>query len=578
MKLLRNSKIAVKLWLMILPVFIALLYILFQFSFQMKSLNKEAKSSYYDTLYLNSSLLLSADRDFYEATLTERTLVTSTSTLDAETKNRYLSIYNADCERIIANINKVMSNIKPNNELYNEFKHSKTQLTMSHLYDQFTDQFSEWQSTYDPNTGEGYIVAKNAMFDGIRDEIKTMTELLDEYSVKSQADMQDYINQTIGRIFFIFIVASLLMAFICIYIIRFIGSNTKALTSNMNSLASNDLSFVPHQSNSKDELGTLSNSVNILVYSLRDITGKLINTSNSLSESSHNMKATSDEVTSSIFEVAKTINDIAEGAASQAEDTQKLVYEINNLGEAVRTSSESTKELTQTASSIMSISQEGIETVTNLDDINVKNQHAFQSIFQTIDTANKDAGKIVEATALISNIADQINLISLNAAIEASRAGDAGRGFAVIANEIYKLSEQTQSSTTLIDNMLNGIRDNIFTASLQSKEAEHGVIRQTKSIAETKDKYLSIVSHLNRINNEIYSLETVTDKISQSRSIISELSSNSSAISEEYAASTEETSAATQQVLTSMTTINQVGTEVDDLVEEVRNIINKFKL
>lgn len=578
MAFLRNSKIATKLWLMILPVFIALIYILFQFSFQMASLSREAKAAYYDTLYLNSSLLLSADRDFYEATLTERTLTQSAATLDSAAKSRYLSIYNEDCSRIIGNINKVSSNLKSNNELYNEYKHSKTQLTMAHLYEQFMSQFSEWQSAYDPNTGKGYIIAKNSMFDGIRDEIKTMTELLDEYSIKCQADMQAHINHIITRTFLIVIVSSLLMAFICIYIVRFIGSSVGAITKNMNLLASNDLSFTPYQTNSREELGTLSTSVTTLLHSLRDITGKLINTSSSLSKSSLNMKLTSDEVTSSVFEVAKTIDDIAEGAASQAEDAQKLVHEINNLGDAVRSNTESANELSQTALRMRSISQEGIETVNNLDEINIKNQVVFQSVFQTIDLANKNAEKIVDATALISDIAEQINLISLNAAIEASRAGDAGRGFAVIAAEIHKLSEQTQASTFLIDSMLYGIKDNISIANMQSQEAESGVLQQTQSIAETKNKYLSIVDSLNLINHEICSLETVTDKINRSRSIISELTSNASAISEEYAASTEETSAATQQVLASMTNINQVSAEVDSLAGELRAIIDQFTI
>ena len=67
MSFLRNSKISVKLWLMILPVFTVLIYILCQFSYQIKMVNQEAKSSYYDTLYINSSMLLSADKDFYKA-------------------------------------------------------------------------------------------------------------------------------------------------------------------------------------------------------------------------------------------------------------------------------------------------------------------------------------------------------------------------------------------------------------------------------------------------------------------------------------------------------------------------------
>lgn len=577
MTFLKNRKIATKLCLMILPIFIALIYILFQFSFQMKSVNQEAKTTYYDTLYTNSSLLLNADRDFFKATLTERNLVNSSS-LDPSTKERYLTSYQEDCNRIIANIEKVMTNIKSNHELSSVYKHKDTQLTMTQLHKQFMDQFKEWQSAYDPETGKGYIIAKNAMFDGIRSEIKSMSELLDEYSAKSQADMQNYINQILQRTFILAAIATLLMAFVCVYLVNFIRRSIKALTHNMDSLAANDLSFSPYETKSKDEFGVLTHSVSTLVISLRDITTRLIHSSDHLKQSSHTMRVTSDEATTSVFEVAKTIDDIAEGAASQAEDTLKLVDEIHSLGEAIKAGENSTKELSQTSTDIMTISQEGIETVSNLDEINIKNQIAFQSIFHTIDTANQNAGKIVEATAIISNIAEQINLISLNAAIEASRAGDAGRGFAVIANEIHKLSDQTKTSTLLIDTMLGGIKNNITTASIQSKEAENGVMLQTQSINETKEKYLSIVHSLSKINDEILSLEAVTKKIDQSRSSIHEFSTNVCALSEEYAASTQETSAATQQILTSMNQISQIGNEVDHLVLELKEMINKFIL
>ena len=578
MTLLKNSKMSVKLCIMILPLFMVLIYILYQFSYQMKMLNQEAQTTYYDTLYINSSLLLNADRDFYAATLAERSLIEGGESLDQGARDRYLNTYNENCSNIMDSISKVDSNLKSNEELYSEFKHSKTQLTMSHLCQQFTQQFKEWQAAYDPNTGTGFIIAKNAMFDGIRDEIKSMTELLDEYSTQTEAEMQQYINKMIWNLFALFAAAVLIVAFLCFYTARFIISGIKGLTGNLNSLSENDLSFIPHQINSKDELGGLSRSVTTLVDSWRGITSKLIHSTDYLSSSSASMKLATDEVTTSVHEISKTIEDIAQGAANQADDTQKLADEINSLDEAIQTNTASTKELSQTASKIILVSEEGLETVNQLNEINLKSRLAFQSIFQTIDTANNNASKIVETADLITNIAEQINLISLNASIEAARAGDAGKGFAVIAGEIHKLSEQTKISTTVIDQMLNEIKDNIQFASLQSKEVEGIVELQTSSITDTKNKYHSIVSFIDLIHKEISALETVSKRLEQNRRVISEFITDVSAISEEYAASTEETAAATQQVISSMAGINGIGSEIDELVTELKSIIDRFSL
>lgn len=104
------------------------------------------------------------------------------------------------------------------------------------------------------------------------------------------------------------------------------------------------------------------------------------------------MKLATKEVTATVYEISKTIEDIAKGAANQAEDTQKLADGISSLDEAIRTNLDSTRELSQTASKIISVSQEGIVIVNHLDEINLKSQFTFQLIFQTIDTANSNAG------------------------------------------------------------------------------------------------------------------------------------------------------------------------------------------
>ncbi|MDF2941157.1 MAG: Methyl-accepting chemotaxis sensory transducer [Herbinix sp.] len=578
MAFLRNRKVAFKLWLMVLPIIITVIYILIQFGYQMNKLNDETKKTYYDTLYTNSSLILNADRDFYQATMAERILILSGDSIEQSSKESLLKDYNENCALILECINSAIDNIQSNQELYSEFKHSKTQLTMSQIYNQFVEEFSEWQSAYDPNTGEGFIVAKNAMFDGIRNNIKMMTELLDEYSINARANMQDYITQMILKLIVLVAIAMIVMAILCTYIIRFIQVNIKKLTHNMNLLADNDLSFHPHSTNSRDELGTLAIAISTLIYSLRDIVTHLVKTSSRLSDASNSMRFNSDEVTSSMFEIAKTVGEIAEGASSQAEDAQQLVQEITNLGNAVYKSTESAKELNSASQKIMSASQEGLLSVNKLEDLTLKNQKAFQSIFNIIDTTSRSTGKIGEASAMISDIAKNTNLLALNASIEAARAGEAGKGFSVIAEEICKLSDQSKKSTMVIDEMLNELTNNIRTASIESKTVQDAVKLQANSVSDTKNKYLAIVSSLDNINKEIIALDGISQDMEQSRVVAADFGSSVSAISEEYAASTEETSATTEEVLAAMTNINQIGVEVDHLVLELKALIDKFKI
>lgn len=578
MKVFKNMKVAQKLLLLIVPTILITVFFLFQLKYQSVRISQMEKETYYDTVYVNSVLILNADRDMYQAAVAEKTLVLSGNNLDNATKDSLLKDYKDNSGQAKSRVDEAMKNLHKNIQLYTKFKHSKSGLTLSKLYNEYKTNFSEWLTAYDPNTGVGSIDEKNSKFEDTRDKLNTMTELLDQYSSyiteKTSKDTANYINVLI-----VVITAIVILILIGIgYVSRYLTSNIEKLTKNMNFLADNDLTFEPHKTNSKDELGALAGAIAILVYSLREIVTKLALTSDKLSESSKSMRNNSEEVTTSMNDIAKTVGDMAEGASSQAEDVQKLADEIYNLGESIDTNLSSIQKLANASEQIMLSSKDGLDTVNQLEDITKKNLTAFQSIFSIIDTTSQNAGKIGEASSMIAQITNQTKLLALNASIEAARAGDAGKGFAVVAEEIGKLSEQSSNSTMVIDQMLSELTENIKKASEQSNMVKEAVEIQSASVNSTKDKYLSIVEALEHIDKEVDSLDMVSKNMEQSRTVVSDFSSNVSSISEEYAASTQETSATTQEVLAAMTTIHQIGIEVDNLVDELKNMIDKFTI
>jgi len=578
MAFLKNRKMAFKLVLMVLPIALTVVFLLFQFIVQQLRINDETREIYYDSLYVNTTLILNADRDYYQAQLSEERLIMSDK-LDQTAKDGLVADYEENCAQVVERVNEAKANIQAGNEeLFQEFTHSASGSTFFEMYSSFMSNFEAWKATYDPATGAGDIATKKEKFDAAREQLNSMTELLDEYSVKAQEEIRAGIVRNIFVMSSIVTIAGILLCLLSIYIIRFIRSNIGKLTMNMNALAENDLSFEAHDTNSKDELGLLANSIGTLIGSLRSIVSQLVRTSEKLSEASNAMRLNSNEVTTSMHEIAKTVGEIAEGASNQAEDAQNLVREITNLGDAVSQSTESAKELSGASGKIMAASKEGLDSVNKLEEITLKNQDAFQSIFTAIDVTSSNAGKIGEASMMISSIAKKTKLLALNASIEAASAGEAGKGFAVVAEEIRKLSEQSKNSTMIIDEMLKELTENIYTANEKSKHVKSAVEMQTESVRETKDRYLAIVGALDNINKEIGALDLVSKDMEKSRVIVADFGSNVSAISEEYAASTEETSATTEEVLAAMTNINQIGIEVDDLVIELKNLIDKFKI
>ncbi|MDF2542138.1 MAG: chemotaxis protein [Herbinix sp.] len=577
MNLIHNRKVSTKLLLMSIPAGITLIFLLFQLGYQMTKISKTSEDAFYQDVYVNSSLILNADRDFYQASLAEQKVLLNMS-LDEETKTALLKDYEDNAVQVMERVDSAVNNLESDTMLMKEFQHSGTKATLSELFANFKEHYQEWKNAYDLKTGKGDQEAQELYFEEARGELNLMTELLDEYGLYIAKEIQRTVQTNVitSSVLIAFII--LLVALISLIIIQYLRKNILRLTSDMNALARNDLSIQPHELKTKDELGELTSSVSVLIHSLRDIVSRLSSSSEQLSSSSHAMKENSNEVTRSMNEIAKTVGEIAEGASGQAADAERLVDEISVLGDIVHKNTNNAKDLEYASQVIRSASQEGLNTVNHLAEITRNNKNAFHTIFDTIDTTNQKASTIGEASSMISAIAGKTKMLALNAAIEAARAGEAGRGFAVVAEEIRKLSEQSATSTKVIDTMLEELKNNIMSASEQSVFIKEAVLRQSISVDETKEKYMVIVENLENINKAISALTLVTNDMEQSRSHVMDIGSNISAISEEYAASTQETSATTEEVLAAMTSINEIGEEVDIMVNELKDLINKFKL
>jgi len=223
------------------------------------------------------------------------------------------------------------------------------------------------------------------------------------------------------------------------------------------------------------------------------------------------------------------------------------------------------------------LSDDGIIAVQDLSKRNAESGAASRRIYDMVVESDKSADRIRVASEMIRSIADMTNLLALNASIEASRAGDAGRGFSVVAEEIRKLAEQSNRYTNEISEIIEELINNTGDCVKVFDEVGKIMESQTNSVENTINKFYGIRDAIDKIRVIIENLNTAGSNMNIKKEDMIEMIENLSAISEEYAAATEEALAAVEMQTYSITEIADGSESLANLASDLQIEISKFK-
>lgn len=578
MKLFYNLKVTKKLFLLYIPSLIVLLLMLLIYVYDTNGISEKTKQAYYNETYRSTSLILNADRDFYQAAVSEKELFLSGKQIDESLKEKLIQDYDENVQQTMDRVKEAVENLKENEELYNQYVHKEQNKTIKSLYDDFLSNMQSWKASYNIDTQMGDINAHTTAFDGARNDINYMSELLDDYAKDTAKSIQNDIRGRIILILAVMAVVVILLTMLVLVIVRYLKKGILTTSKDLNRIANKDLSKKPFLLHSKDELGTLSKSTQDLYQALFDMITQIETASGNLAQSSTTMRMNSGEVTTSMHDIADTVGEIAQSAGQQAEESEHASDEFEFLGEVIEKTISNTTQLNDSSEQMNQISRTGLERITELSRITKENKQLFNEIFDIIRHTNDSAGEIGKVSSIIEGIAEQTNLLALNAAIEAARAGEAGKGFAVVASEIRQLAEQSTESTTAINHILEELQAQIGHANRQSDLVSKAVDLQADSVLDSQDRFVAIVDTLKGMNGKIQDLDHISRDMEESRRKVLQIITSLSQIAQQNAASTEETSATTEEILASMITINEVVSQVDQLSIELNNLIREFSL
>jgi methyl-accepting chemotaxis protein len=299
-----------------------------------------------------------------------------------------------------------------------------------------------------------------------------------------------------------------------------------------------------------DELGRLSQSINHMSKRLREMIGDIARGSNDLVKSADSLRARAGDaakdsalqveqansVATAAEEMSQTITDIAKNAAVAAdtsEDAMKTAYEGKDIADGA-------------VNTVNSVYTSTVELAT------------------MVEKLNNRASEIGDIVTVIKDIADQTNLLALNAAIEAARAGEQGRGFAVVADEVRKLAERTIKATVEISEKIGAIQSESTQTANSMTEASTEVTKATEYIRKVGESLNHIVKAVQRVKDQIVQIATAVDE--------------QSAASEEVAKNIEKTTTISKDMEKVASDVMNEANSVHEISERLQRNISGFRI
>jgi methyl-accepting chemotaxis protein len=412
------------------------------------------------------------------------------------------------------------------------------------------------------------------------DDLLGNIDRLGEIKANRVATTKEHLaNETARRAAYLLVLIGLavvLSLLVVMYTVRKIGEPLDALVRHARRLSEGDLTSRANGS-MPGEFSILATAMNHTGESLSRVVSVAAQTAEEVSSSAHDLASVSEQISLSASQMASAMTEVSHGAEVQVQQLRSVDETLQVIREAADGVKQRSSEVTDLARSIEGAAQSKRMEIDRALGILVDVKHSVERAAEEIRALNATVSDINRFVASVGQIADQTNLLALNAAIEAARAGEAGRGFAVVADEVRKLAEQSQKAADDIVQMTDAVTSRV-TTSARAMEASAGRVGEIERVSRDIDSALrTITDAAERTRIAAVGVTGAADAnasavVSAATSLesIAKTAEGHAAAAEQVNASTQEQSAACEQMTSASNVLLHGSTQLRELVGGLR--------
>lgn len=371
---------------------------------------------------------------------------------------------------------------------------------------------------------------------------------------------------------------SILIGGIVIFLFaRHLAIPVQMVTDRVEKIANQHLTFTYLNVKNKDELGILATGINTMTTNLRGMIETVSNSAEHVAATSEQLTASSEQTSTASDEITKAIQQISTGQEKQLLGMKEANHSVTEISSSLTAITENIKELNDLSIETSKVSLSGNEVITQsveqMNQINKQNIMTNEAML-LLESKSQEIGEIIN---VITSIAAQTNLLALNAAIEAARAGEQGKGFAVVADEVRKLAEESGNAANNISTLISEIQ-------LHTQNTVQ-IVNEGQSVVETGIRYVAnagktfdvIAADVDMINNKLSSVSTEIQEINaNTENLVNEILKTQD-VTDQSSSYTQQVVAAAEEQSATMIEMTFASRSLAEMSQELQNLVSNFK-